>query len=366
VSTTTTGKVDELERRYGIPAGQLRFREGVPCAGYDSGCCNIRRLSPTDCTGLVDATSVTIAGTAAEAPKPASSSTHVKGSSAAAAKSSTAAASDARRIFLCHRHNYLHMCEGDHCTAEEQICPLYAMWLVERWMDARRRRWHTMFTQGGWSVQMSGREGVTLPYWFNARTGRSLWVDEWERDEVVRASQEYNSSHHARVKQEKEAPTPVSPDLDAGAGTPRPAAATTPAVESDESRAGGYKEHQALKHEEHEARHVCTYDKCHRHGYKELDQDVWVCHVGKVPHMCTTLQCHLTRREQNGSVVCWATSKLYAAGSGEEETVRPPVLLCSGSCLCLVAQYLTLNGHGVVLRWCYKVRAWGLRGVGTA
>lgn len=338
-------KVDELERRYKIPAGQLRFREGVPCAGYESGCRHIRRLSAADCTGLVDTQSTTISTTtttAATTPITPQPQTNKPGAAKQAPTPSSAGkktSSDDQRIFLCHRHNCLHMCAGDHCTADEQICPVYALWLVERWMDARRRRWDAMFAQGEWSVQVSHRPGAGcgLPYWFNAKTGRSLWVDEWERDDVLRARDDYDrraaaaravrdDSHghghgDAAKQSEQERLTPVSPELDAA---PRSAKITTsdaptrrPAVSTETEKEQAEKKEEGK--EEEEERHVCTYEVCHRHGYEELDRDVWVCHVGRAPHLCTRLQCHLTRREQNGSVVCWATRKLYAAGSGEEE-----------------------------------------------
>jgi hypothetical protein len=368
-----SGKVDELERRFKIPAGQLRFREGVPCAGYESGCRHIQRLSAADCTGLVDTQSTTITSTsttsttststaaaaAAKTPATPQPQTNKPGAAKQARAAKKTSGDDDQRIFLCRRHNYLHMCAGDHCTADEQVCPVYGLWLVERWMDARRRRWDAMFAQGEWSVQVSHRPkgaGGGLPYWFNAKTGRSLWVDEWERDDVLRARDDFDrraaaaaraarddsrGGHGDAAKQsEQERLTPVSPELDAA---PRPAKTTTshaptrrPAVSTETEKAEAAKKNEG-KGKEEEERHVCTYEACHRHGYEELDRDVWVCHVGRAPHLCTRLQCHLTRREQNGSVVCWATRKLYAAGSGEEE-------VCSLLRACAVVRWCVCGG----------------------
>ncbi len=202
---------------------------------------------------------------------------------------------------------------GDSCSVDGQVCPIYALWLVETWQHTTKMDFldfltKTMNRETSWNLLLSSTRFPGMPYWFNTQTGESVWIeDAWQKEQALKALQE-------RWSENKTCSTEPHIKIDKVGGLEHLHSTVIKSEVGEERKEGRERKGEfpaAVDEQTHkskiagtgvysQAHHECAFETCGKlsGNFERLDPHVWVCKVGAVPHICTSSQCRYTRRTQ--------------------------------------------------------------------
>eukprot|EP01103_Thecamoeba_quadrilineata_P012316 TRINITY_DN3147_c0_g1_i3.p1 TRINITY_DN3147_c0_g1~~TRINITY_DN3147_c0_g1_i3.p1 ORF type:complete len:411 (+),score=85.67 TRINITY_DN3147_c0_g1_i3:297-1529(+) len=127
-----------LEKIY----GPLRFREGIPCTG-------------ATCEILWTGNLISQSGQ----PHP--------------------------RLFLCKKHNLLHLCEKGDCNTDDSTCTLFAHWLSKEWIRTK------FFST--WKHCLS--KSTNRDFWYDTATKESRWEEPQKPNDHICTSETCGESY---------------------------------------------------------------------------------------------------------------------------------------------------------------------------